>query len=236
MNIRPSLCYLCGKPLLPPVSNDHVPPKQFYADSVRKTHSPNLRTIPVHAACNQAYQSDEDYFVNTMAPFAQSSYAGNALLKKVFAKYEEGIKRGLVHKVLQEFEHKPSGIALPKNLIAKRFEGNRVHRVAWKIIRGLYFHHFNEVLPEWVLNDLEIVSPDCPPPKEFLICLSDNPTYGQYPGVFDYKFAKFPEVHNFNYWAMLLWDRIILIVKFHDLTCDCEQCTQLRKQHAPNPA
>lgn len=236
MNVLPSTCYLCGKPLLPPISNDHVPPKQLYADDVRKTHSPNLRTIPVHAACNQAYQHDEDYFVNTMAPFARGSYAGNALLKEVFAKYNAGEKRGLVHKVLKEFEHKPSGIVLPSSLIAKRLEGDRVHRVAWKIIRGLYFHHFNEVLPEWVPNGLEIVPPDRPPPKEFLIGLPDNPIHGQYPGVFDYKFAKFPEVHNFNYWAMLLWDRIILIVKFHDPTCNCEHCTQLRAQHATNPA
>ncbi|MBI1989608.1 MAG: hypothetical protein HYS65_07720 [Betaproteobacteria bacterium] len=157
-------------------------------------------------------------------------------MKEVFAKYEAGNKRGLVHKVLQEFERKPSGIVLPPNLIAKRLEGERVHRVVWKIIRGLYFHHFNEVLPEWVPNGLEIVPPDRPPPKEFLIGLPDDPIHGQYPGVFDYKFAKFPEVHNFNYWAMLLWDRIILIVTFHDPACYCEHCTQLRGQHATTPA
>ena len=212
-----------------------MPPKQLYVDDVRKAHSPNLRTIPVHAACNRAYQHDEDYFVNTMAPFARGSYAGDALLKEVFGKYEAGKKRGLVHKVLQEFEHKPSGIVLPPNLVAKRLEGKRVHRVAWKIIRGLYFHHFKEVLPEWVPNGLEIIPPDRPPPKEFLIGLPDGPIHGQYPGVFDYKFAKFPDVHNFNYWAMLLWDRIILIMKFHDPTCHCEHCTQLRVQHTTNP-
>jgi hypothetical protein len=43
--------------------------------------------------------------------------------------------------------------------------------------------------------------------------------------VFDYKFAKFPEVHNFNYWAILLWDRLIMIMMFHDPACDCESCT-----------
>jgi len=220
----PSICYLCGRPLAPPLSQDHVPPKQFYADAVRKKHSPNLRTITVHKACNFAYQFDEDYFVNTIAPFARGSYSGNALLHEIFQKYHSGKKRGLVSKVYQEFERRPSGLVLPHGLVAKRIEGERVHRVAWKIIRGLYFHHFGEFLPQDTPNGLEIVPPDQPPPKEFIIGLPDNPVRGQYPGVFDYKFAKFAEVHNFNYWAMLLWDRIIMIVKFHDPACGCDHC------------
>ena len=232
MTTSPSICYLCGQPLAEPTSADHVPPKQFYADEIRKKHSPNLLTILVHAECNRSYQHDEDYFVNTIAPFARGSYAGDALLRKVFAKYETGEKRGLVHKVLQEFERRPSGLILPANLIAKRVEGQRVHRVAWKIVRGLYFHHFNQLLPDDTPNGLQIVPPDQPPPKEFIVGLPDHPIHGRHPGVFDYKFAQFPEVRNFNYWAMLLWDRIILIMSFHDPTCDCEHCTVIRSTRA----
>jgi len=223
-----SVCYLCGRLLTEPTSADHVPPKQFYADDIRKKHNPNLLTIRVHAECNRSYQYDEDYFVNTLAPFARGSYAGDALLREVFAKYGAGEKQGLVHKVVQEFERQPGGLVLPPNLVAKRLEGERFHRVAWKIIRGLYFHHFAEVLPEDTPNGLEIVPPDRPPPKEFIIGLPDNPIHGRHPGVFDYKFAKFPEVHNFNYWAMLLWDRLILIMKFHDPACECAHCAEIK--------
>lgn len=233
MSNSPSICYLCGLPLAPPLSQDHVPPKQFYPDAVRKKHNPNLRTITVHKECNLAYQFDEDYFVNTIAPFARGSYSGNALLHEIFQKYHAGKKRGLVSKVYQEFERRPSGLVLPHGLVAKRIEGGRVHRVAWKVIRGLYFHHFGEFLPQDTPNGLEIVPPDQPPPKEFIIGLPDDPVRGQYPGVFDYKFAKFPEVHNFNYWAMLLWDRMIMIMKFHDPTCDCDHCEKIRGNRAP---
>ena len=212
---------------------DHVPPKQFYAYEIRKEHNPNLLTIRVHADCNRAYQHDEDYFVNTLAPFARGSYAGNAFLNEVFAKYGARKNRNLVHKVLQEFERQPSGLVLPANLVVKRLEGERVHRVAWKIIRGLYFNHFAEVLPEDTPNGLEIVPPDRPPPKEFITGLRDEPIRGRHPGVFDYKFAKFPEVHNFNYWAMLLWDRIIMIMKFHDPACDCDHCVGIRRIRVP---
>ena len=227
MKGKPTTCYLCGLPLTALTSNDHVPPKQLYTAEIRKAHSPNLLTIPVHMACNRAYQHDEDYFVNTLAPFAAGSYAGNSFLQDVGLKYTEGEKQGLVGKVLREFEHQPSGIALPDHLVAKRFDGTRLHRVAWKIIRGLYFHQYKEVLPEDTPNSLKIVPPDQVPPKEFFLGLSDHPIHGQYPGVFDYKFAKFPEAGNLNYWAMLLWDRVILIMAFHDPTCACERCALL---------
>jgi hypothetical protein len=190
---------------------------------VRIAHSPNLRTTPVHTECNRSYQHDEDYFVNTLAPFARGSYSGNALLRDVFRKYETGKKRGLVHKVVKEFERQPSGLRLPPYLVAKRFEGDRLHRVAWKIIRGLYFHHFNEFVPLNTPNRLTIVPPDRAPPREFFF-LPDEPVHGQYPGVFDYKFARYAELNNFNYWAMLLWDRIILIMMFHDPHCPCDEC------------
>lgn len=227
MKGKPTVCYLCGLPLTAPISNDHVPPRQLYTAAIRKAHHPNLLTIPTHKECNLAYQHDEDYFANTLAPFAVGSYAGNSFLQDVWLKYAGGEKQGLVGKILQEFERQPSGIALPEHLVVKRFDGKRIHRIAWKIIRGLYFHQYKEVLLEETPNNLEIVPPDQMPPKEFLVGLQDRPTHGQYPGVFDYKFAKFPEAQNLNYWAMLLWDRVILSMAFHDPTCTCEHCVLL---------
>jgi hypothetical protein len=130
---------------------------------------------------------------------------------------------------IQETLFFPAGLTLPPNLVAKRIEGGRVHRVAWKIIRGLYFHRFGQVLPEDTPNGLEIVPPDRPPPTEFFIGLSNESSLGRYPGVFDYKSSRFPEMRNFNYWAMLLWDRLILIMYFHDPARDCDHCAKVRR-------
>lgn len=220
----PTLCYLCGQPLTAPTNVDHVPPKQLYTKEVRVAHNPNLRTIEVHTDCNRSFQHDEDYFVNTLAPFARGSYSGNSLLKDVFAKYAADQKRGLVHKVLNEFDHKPGGILLPPGLVGKHFEGDRLHRVAWKIVRGLYFHEFGQVLPESTPNHLEILPPDKPPSMQFLHALHDKPSLGQYPGVFDYKYITVPQLKDFHYWGLLLWDRLILTMAFHNPACDCEQC------------
>lgn len=228
------ICYLCGKPLNEPTNRDHVPPQQLYADEIRKRHSPNLLTIPVHKSCNSSYQLDEDYFVTTLMPFAVGSYSGSAFYSEILAKFKRGERRSVVQlaqKVLHEFEHRPTGLILPPGKIVKRFDGVRVHRVAMKIVRGLYFHHFKKFLPQELLSDLRIVLPDQEPPPDF-IGIVDEPTHGQYPGVFDYRFATFPEVHNFHYWALLLWDRILLLFTFHDPACACEACATKQNQRS----
>jgi hypothetical protein len=219
-------CYLCGNFLANPISYDHVPPLQFYAPEIRKKHNPNLLTIPVHSSCNKGFQHDEDYFVTALAPFANESYAGASVTERIFQKYNQRENIGLVKKVLYEFDPRPSGLALPGGKMVKHFDGRRIQRISWKIVRGLYYHHSGKVLPERTPNSLKFVSPGEAPPPEFDL-LAGEPIRGRYPGVFDYKFSAFPEAQNVNLWAMLLWDQIILIVTFHDLLCLCEQCEGL---------
>jgi hypothetical protein len=217
------VCYLCGQELDAPIDWDHVPPKQLYAPEIRKLHSPQLLTIPVHARCNKSFQRDEDYFVHTIMPFARGSYAGNALYQKTVDTFREGRHPGLVRKVLTEFDPRPSGLILPGNKVAKHFDGARLSRVAWKIVRGLYFHHHGTTLRAEAARWVSFTPPDQVPPEHFLyfVGLPDNPSRGQYPGVFDYKFQEAPEGH---YWALLLWDRIIMTVAFHDPACSCGKC------------
>ena len=87
------------------------------------------------------------------------------------------------------------------------------------------FVNFEEVLPEDTPNQLEIIPPGQLPPQEFFE-LPYDPVRGPYPGVFDYKFTKLSEVHDFNYWAMLLWDKITMIATFHDPACTCARCAK----------
>jgi hypothetical protein len=228
MKLYPPVCYLCGEALTPPVNADHVPPKQMYAKDVRLAHSPNLLTIQVHQRCNSAYQHDEDYFFNALAPYGTGSYSGSSFLNEVKSKYAAGKNQSLVHRVLDQFDRPAGSIFLPQHLSAQRIEGARIHRVAWKIVRGLYFHEHGVVLPESTPNHLEISPPDRPPPAVFLATLWDLDSCGAYPGVFDYKYVIVSEVKDLNYWGLLLWDRLILIMSFHSPNCDCETCLRSR--------
>src|ERR1700733_1482474 len=230
MNVHVSsdICYLCGKNLAVPISQDHVPPRQFFARTLRQTPNPsNLLTLRVHTSCNKAYQHDEDYFVHTLMPFARGSYAGNAIYNEVLAKFKRNEKVGLTKKVLKEFERRPSGIVLPRNGVLKRFEGARLQRIAWKIVRGLYFDHHKIVLPADHTTWVYLSVPGQIPPPHFMefMKLPNNMSYGRYTGVFEYRFQHFFETSaNLHYWALLLWDRIIVIVIFHDPTCSCSRC------------
>jgi hypothetical protein len=220
------VCYLCGKPLVPPTNADHPVMQQLYATDLRQKYNlSKLLTLDVHAACNTAYKNDEDYFVRTLMPFARGSEAGNAIYDKVLNDYRSGKQVLLTKKVLREFDPRPMGLILPGGKVAKRFEGDRLTRVAWKMVRGLHYYHSGEVLREkQSAIGVRLYSPGEEPGDDVKFVVSNEPARGIYPGVFDYRFRKFPEAHNLNFWLLLIWDRLLFRISFHDFACTCETC------------
>jgi hypothetical protein len=217
-----NICYLCGQPLSDEICKDHVPPRQFYARELRRKYGPNLFTLPVHPSCNKAYQKDEDYFVHSVGPVAMESYSGKALWGDISDRCERPQNKRIVQMVLKEFDERPSGLILPFGKVAKRFDGERVWRVVWKIVRGLFFKEIGQVLPDDLPIKYEILSPGEKPPSEYDI-VHTAPPLGQYPTVFDYRYVGIPE--KMYLWAMLFWDRIIMFVGFHLPGCTCRICT-----------
>jgi hypothetical protein len=97
---------------------------------------------------------------------------------------------------------------------------------ARRIVRGLHFHHTGEVLPKnWPTARVRVFAGTMPPPDDVICFANIAEPRGDYPGVLDYKFDTFPEAKNLHYWLLLLWNRIILRVVFHDSACTCETCT-----------
>ena len=224
MKATSPICYLCGKSHDGEFNRDHLPPKQFFTKELLRKHSPDLSWLPTHQSCNKKFQHDEDYFVYSLMPFARGSYSGDSLRTKILDDCKHIQQKRLLMKVLGEFERQPNGLIMPPGIILKRFEGERIRRVAWKIVRGLFFSHFGVFIPEETVNGCELVMPDQKPPSPFFY-LPSEPIYGKYPAVFDYRFMSFQEIHNLNYWALLLWDRIIVIVKFQFPDCSCQECS-----------
>ena len=212
------------------INDDHVPPRQLYAREIRRIHKPNLLTIPTHKACNSSYQTDEEYFVHMMVPLARQSYSGKAIFDDVLRGYVQDVKKGLGKRVFAEFDPRPGGLYLPNGRVVKRYDAARVNRIIWKIIRGLFFHRHGDVLPNDTPRLITVVDPNKRPPSIFG-ALADQPTLGDYPGVLDYKYAQITEVNNLHYWALLLWDRIIILVAFHDPGCQCDKCLGLFAAH-----
>src|SRR3989338_3803105 len=111
------LCYLCGNEIeQEDLSTDHVPPRQFYPSLLRKKFNlDKIEIIPAHISCNKSYQSDEDYFVNTLGPLVMnSSRSGRALWEDIQKNIQRERGRTLGQKVLKEFsERTDGGIILP---------------------------------------------------------------------------------------------------------------------------
>jgi len=227
-------CYLCGKALHAPTNKDHVPMRQLWTPELRAIYKPLvLLTIPVHKACNSAFQMDEDYFLATLMPFFAGSIAGDSHFRKHRADVHEQKNVPLKHMVLKEFDTTPSGLILPVGKVAKRFDGVRLSRVAWKIVRGLYFHHFSKLLPaDWTIGVELFPASDQSLPSHFVefMNLPDNPAHGRYQGVFSYRFQKFAIglESPLHYWALLIVDRVVIVVTFHDISCGCVHCKERR--------
>ncbi len=225
-------CYLCGKQIREDTNLDHIPPKQFFGTEVRKTLNPNLITLPTHRTCNSSFQLDEDYFVTSLTPLISESESGRSVYNDVRRRFDEGKKVGLVHKVYEEFDENPSGLILPRGKVLKRFEGQRIRRVVWKITRGLYFIENSLILPEETDFRILYTFPGEEPHK-IINLFTASDLNGKYPGVFDYAYKK-NTVENItgNVWALLFWDQIMTMILFHDVTCRCQDCILKKDEKA----
>jgi hypothetical protein len=223
-----NICWICGNAMNGGYARGHFEPKQLYAKSMRTGTGPalNLRTSRVHKTCDEAYSSDEEYFCNSLAPFARGSRSGDAFLQDAVAAYSKE-RRTLIDRVLGEFEHRPHGLILPPNKVAKRFDRSRIDRVALKIVRGLFFNHYGRILPENLTVQIDMVPPWQPLPELAFVALGNQPVHGNHPDVFAYKFANFPEANDLHCWAFFLWERISFIVTFHDPACECAECSRV---------
>jgi hypothetical protein len=80
-------------------------------------------------------------------------------------------------------------------------------------------------LVQQAARKLDIILPGETPPDSFF-ALAGKEDRGKYPGVFVFTSASYSDWHGFNYWAMLLWDRVILTVGFQWPICQCAECSE----------
>ncbi len=202
---------------------DHVPPRQFYASSLRRElNLSQLVTIPAHGVCNRSFERDEEYFTWSLSPLAVGSVAGNALAQDRAEKLRRRGRLALLYeKVRREFEKHPGGLHLPGGRVVKRFQGDRINRVAWKLVRGLYFHETNSVLADDTPFTTEIIEPERARETSGANLVwekvKSQAPLGSYGGVFEYKYfvgdAHGKKLHS---WGMILWDKIMIFIAHRD--------------------
>ncbi len=210
-------CYLCGKTIEGAASADHVPPQQFFAPALRQRFNlDRLATLPSHRACNIGFGKDEEYVVNALVPAAMGSPTANVLIDHHASRFKSGKATGLGWKILKSFDRKPPGVDLPDELVGIHLEGERVKRVAWKIVRGLHVLEYGSVLPEDTRFYIEIQEPENRKKSEMQGLwehVKRHESKGPYQAVFAYKTFRAEKGGIVVYgWGMLWWDRIMVFI------------------------
>ena len=138
------LCAICG--LKAATTSDHLPPKSIFP----KPRPSNLITVPSCADCNNsASELDENFrlylalHVGDLEDKLTAAYFYEALRTY---KHNKKLQREILGIVELVDLKTPSGINL--GLGMKVLWNSKSHdAVIERIVRGLYFHHFGEVLP-----------------------------------------------------------------------------------------
>ncbi len=138
------MCCICG--IREAKSRDHIPPKGIFLPP-----RPSLITVPACDKCNQGSSKDDEKF---RAYLSMHSYSSSPIAKRLF--WEHTIPRlsrnpKFAHDILNETE--PINLISGNIFLGKAFSSkwdSGVHdRVIEKIVRGLYFHHFKEILGKY---------------------------------------------------------------------------------------
>lgn len=148
------ICSICGNE--DELTKEHIPPKGIFL----KPRPKNTITVLSCKRCNHDTKLDDEYFRfwvtagahpnSKLSDVWKSKVVGSsfkrspALLKKI----QDDHKKLLNHHAsipLKTYENE----IVPDELLYRCYmvDGERIDRVARKIVRGLYFHHFSKPLP-----------------------------------------------------------------------------------------
>ena len=142
--IKKGICVYCGK--LKEITKDHVPPECFFP----KPKPSNLITVPSCVECNRGAGKDEEFFLATfMFSEVGVTEAGKMLWnEKLHRMYEKNLGlRGKIAKSLHYSDiYTPAGIFLGRRMVIDQ-DTKSFDKVVNKILRGLYYFEFSELLP-----------------------------------------------------------------------------------------
>jgi hypothetical protein len=238
------ICYLCTKPINDEASadRDHVPARSYFPKSIRTQFNPNLDWLWTHKKCNAGMRMDEEYFLASIGPMAIGDFVGDALAEDLKRSYERPEQRKLGLQAVNEF----SRLVTSDGLQIKSYNHARAAKVLWKISRGLAFLETEGAM---------IIPPDTPhevrlyPSKEeiqrrlipegwWAEMLQLQPM-GRYGRVLDYRTitlftrdAAGQITQSSQAWGLLLWNRVIAGVFFHNPWCPCGDCAAHRAKSA----
>lgn len=221
-----TVCYLCGEVIGGDQdwNKDHVPPLRFYGKSIRAVLNPNLDGLHTHTSCNTSYKADEEYYAATF-----SRHADSAAGRSVVADWQRGIAKGHDAGLLKTINSEFGRIVRPDGMVVTNYDVDRAGRVTWKLVRGIYFAEVKRFLPNNLPKRLTMLSPHenqhAHQMHPWWPHVRDTRPMGSHGEVFDYKWlCTIMDGIRTHAVGMLLWDRLLVFILFHDPSCPCAEC------------
>lgn len=147
-----SKCIYCGNLA---DTQEHIPAKQLFKGLTKES----LITVPSCQKCNQGYQKDEDFFRQFFSGMLmdRSKYAQQLMENEVTRsiKRKPALARQMFSQMKLVEVYTKTGIYLGKQTMYKvsNSDKSRINKVVEKIIKGLFYHHFQQLLPEdWIIR------------------------------------------------------------------------------------
>ncbi len=217
------LCYLCGDVIEHnphdgdmKLSMDHIPPKQFFPQPLRKELNPNLDVAPSHKKCNNAYKDDEDYFYTSLYPLVANS--NTRMAKAIFSDFVRRSRKKQTPAMLRKIFSDASGISaggiiLPYGKIEVLVDEARIQRIAGKIARGILFLSTRVFFAESTIVDMRLCEKPSEVPDWYQLSWRAVPAKGAYPKVFSYKSLPFDRHHILS---LLFWEAFMFCITARD--------------------
>lgn len=159
MSDTTEICCLCGRPATDgdPITDEHVPPKQFYPKSLRD--GLNLWTVRSHGSCNNGYKQDEEYFFHVLYPLVDNAnpQTADVILDDLKRRAKKPQTPALLRRILKtKGNTTESGIILPPGAVRLDAEMPRIERVAVKIGRCLFYRDQKRFMPYENCKDIRL--------------------------------------------------------------------------------
>jgi hypothetical protein len=141
------ICVYCGKH--GPVTSDHVPPKCLFPPAQRQ----NLITVPACEKCHDEFKLDDEYFRTVLSIRADipttttSEYLREKTKRALTNSRATGLRTAVLKAIGNVSVRSQAGIYLGEAKgISVDFK--RLSATAERIMKGLYFHRYDTVLPD----------------------------------------------------------------------------------------
>ena len=203
------LCCFCG--IRPATTKDHIPPKCIFPPP----RPVDIITVPACKECNESTSAiDEEFRVFANLFVGKKTPETERLWESSISTVEKN--RRLLDKAKSAFQ--PGYITSKLGIILSEVNlvvwDDSMNQVVVKIIRGLYFYHFGEILADRVdiaVKQVNIMTMENNEQIKLCECVKPLPSNYIADGQFMYRYARANDIPLSSVWLLIFHKGLVIM-------------------------